>query len=89
MAAWSRGPGRYRLVRNHEVNGPVGAFGTAEKAYDKMAGGGTTTLEVNRHADKVGSWVSCNGTQMNCAGGGTPWGSWLTCEETVNGPRAL
>ena len=86
MAAFNAGPSRYRLVRNHEVNGPVGAFGNAAKAYDTAAGGGTTTLEVNRHASKVESWVSCNGTQMNCAGGATPWGSWLTCEETVNGP---
>ena len=86
MAAFEAGPSRYRLVRNHEVNGPVGAFGDRSKAYDTAAGGGTTTLEVNRHATKVDSWVSCNGTQMNCAGGATPWGSWLTCEETVNGP---
>ena len=41
MAAYSAGPGRYRLVRNHEVNGPVGAFGAKSKAYDEMAGGGT------------------------------------------------
>jgi secreted PhoX family phosphatase len=23
---------------------------------------------------------------MNCSGGRMPWGSWVTCEETVNGP---
>jgi secreted PhoX family phosphatase len=51
-----------------------------------MARGGTSTLEITPHAERVRSWVSMNGTQMNCAGGATPWGSWLTCEETVNGP---
>src|SRR5918996_517582 len=45
MAVFSWGPNRYRLVRNHEVNGPVGAFGQLGKAYDKMTGGGTTTVE--------------------------------------------
>src|SRR5215204_2287936 len=86
MAAFAHGPNRYRLVRNHEVNGPVPALGRPEKAYDAMTGGGTTTLEVNRHATRVESWVSCTGTQMNCAGGDTPWGTWISAEETVNGP---
>ena len=82
-----RGPrGTVRLVRNHEINGPVGAFGDHAKAYDRMTGGGTSTLEVSPHAERVRAWVSINGTQMNCAGGETPWGSWVTCEETVNGP---
>ena len=31
-------------------------------------------------------FTSLNGTQMNCSGGRMPWGSWITCEETVNGP---
>jgi secreted PhoX family phosphatase len=86
MAAFPAGRGRIRLVRNHEINNPGAAFGDASKAYDPMARGGTSTLEISPHAERLRSWVSMNGTQMNCAGGGTPWGSWLTCEETVNGP---
>ncbi|MGK2930397.1 MAG: alkaline phosphatase PhoX [Acidimicrobiales bacterium] len=73
------------LVRNHEINGPVGAFGDAGDAYDPLTGGGTISVLVDRHGKVLDDWVSLNGTQMNCAGGPTPWGSWLTCEETVNG----
>jgi len=86
MASFKVRPGRYRLVRNHEVNGPGPAFGDASKAYDAMARGGTTTLDVAPRAQNYRAWVSANGTQMNCAGGGMPWGSWVTAEETVNGP---
>ena len=86
MATFPGGPRRSRLVRNHEINGPGPAFGNPRRAYDPMARGGTSTLEVSPHADQFTSWVSLNGTQMNCAGGPMPWGSWVSCEETVNGP---
>ena len=86
MAAF-RGPqGNVVLVRNHEVNGPVGAFGDAATAYDPQTGGGTTTVEVTPQGEVVHAHTSLNGTQMNCSGGAMPWGSWITCEETVNGP---
>jgi secreted PhoX family phosphatase len=86
MAAFRWGPNRYRLVRNHEVNGPVPAFGDSSTAYDTMTGGGTTTVEVTGRGEVVRAFTSLNGTQMNCSGGPMPWGSWVTCEETVNGP---
>ena len=86
MAAFRVRGGRTLLVRNHEVNGPVGAFGDPGTAYDPAAGGGTTTVEVDRFGNVASSAVSLNGSQMNCSGGAMPWGSWLSCEETVNGP---
>jgi hypothetical protein len=86
MGAFAHGPNRVRLVRNHEDRrGPIGAF--ASNPYDPAAGAGTSTLEVGPDRSVIASWASLTGTAVNCAGGPTPWGSWLTCEETVVGPR--
>jgi secreted PhoX family phosphatase len=80
------GPGENLfLVRNHEVNGPGTPFGPGTP-YDAAARGGTTTIEVTPKGKVVDAFTSLNGTQMNCSGGPMPWGSWITCEETINGP---
>jgi len=86
MGAFDAGNGNIWLVRNHEVNNPGTPFGNPALAYDSMAGGGTTTIEVTPDGQVVHAFTSLNGTQMNCAGGVMPWGSWMTVEETVNGP---
>ncbi|HET6212058.1 MAG TPA: alkaline phosphatase PhoX [Micromonosporaceae bacterium] len=86
MAAFAGPNGNVVLVRNHEINGPGTPFGDASKAYDSAARGGTTTIEVTPFGEVISAHTSLNGTQMNCAGGRMPWGSWITCEETVNGP---
>lgn len=76
-----------------------GAFGKNQELLDKVkpeelydygrgkkpALGGTTTLVYNEESGEVEKmYLSLAGTTRNCAGGPTPWGSWITCEETVD-----
>jgi hypothetical protein len=90
MAAFPLPNGHVRLVRNHESD-TRRLLGVAAKAYDAIGGGGTTSLEMRVTRDggveKVRDFVSLGGTIVNCAGGSTPWGTWITCEETTEGRR--
>lgn len=95
MGCISLGSSKVALVRNHELSaleGSKGAFRDrpVEQAYDRMDGGGalpggTSTIIYDLRKQEVeAQFASLAGTIRNCAGGTTPWGSWLTCEEDVS-----
>jgi hypothetical protein len=93
MGAFRNAAGRGTiLIRNHENRERAGEIkvATGPYEYDPAAFGGNTKVVVDpkRILARTPPYVRetfaiLGGTSTNCAGGETPWGSWLTCEEVV------
>ncbi len=86
-ADWSPSP----LGPNYELKDRVDLSRFYDAGYGKTpAHGGTTTIVYDTRTGKMHKeFLSLGGTLRNCAGGHTPWGSWLTCEESVQKKDAV
>ena len=69
-ATFATGDGGWIYVSNSEL--------------DKRAGG-AGALRFNAQGDIADAYPVLSGTNRNCAGGHTPWQTWLSCEETDTG----
>lgn len=81
-------PGYGPFGEKHERLDRIDKYTMYDPGGGKTPGtGGTTTIVYDpRSGQTLHRHLSLAGTELNCAGGPTPWGSWLSCEESFSAP---
>jgi len=82
-STYRTGDGGWILVSNSELPTPIDL--PIDPPIGNPGEGGASAIRFDRDGKIVDAYRILSGTSSNCAGGPTPWGTWLSCEETDSG----
>ncbi len=76
---------RWHEASDGSATFPAGDGGFILVSNSEALQGGASAIRFDRRGRVADAYRILDGTSQNCSGGGTPWGTWLSCEEVESG----